>query len=215
MKTPEQIVWQVTEARAAEMTYNERMYFPDDLAHRVAWFDTPGDPFALVIQAIEADRAQRPVPETAATSASDRYDEARAALAQLERAYPEGIGRGVTEQRAMNALRALIDPPATEETPEQIAHRLLATTALPKIGETIACTELEKITGEAITRAVHAGIQAAWDSWEAENAPGVRVATRDEYTAVCDVIDAVKTDDRSEDTDLYAGRILDALGVHL
>lgn len=38
-------------------------------------------------------------------------------------------------------------------------------------------------------------------------------ATRKEYEAVCEVIDAVKLDDRQEDTDIYAERILDALGL--
>lgn len=38
-------------------------------------------------------------------------------------------------------------------------------------------------------------------------------ATRKEYDAICDVVDAVKTDDKNEDTDIYAERILDALGL--
>ena len=58
-KTPEQIIQEVMNDRAAEMTTTERMYFPENLAQRVAWFDNPGDPLALIVQCIQADREQR------------------------------------------------------------------------------------------------------------------------------------------------------------
>ena len=42
---------------------------------------------------------------------------------------------------------------------------------------------------------------------------GSRRVTHDQYAALCDVIDRAKNDDRSEDTDVYAGAALDALGL--
>lgn len=39
------------------------------------------------------------------------------------------------------------------------------------------------------------------------------VITREEYGKLCDVIDRVKTDERSLDTDQYAGAIMEALGL--
>jgi hypothetical protein len=41
------------------------------------------------------------------------------------------------------------------------------------------------------------------------------VIDSDQYAAVCDAIDRVKTDDRSLDTDEYAGMVLDAIGAVL
>lgn len=103
-----------------------------------------------------------------ATSSSDRYAEARAALVEYD-AYcaskgvePKGYAASLT-----SALRALITPPATEETPEAIAQRIMR----PVMDQSIAHAA-SRMPG-LIESAVRAGIQAAWESWEPENAPGI------------------------------------------
>lgn len=96
-----------------------------------------------------------------ATSSSDRYEAARKAL----EAYDRGPHLRAVE-RVADALRALIEPSATGETPEQIA----GTIADKYLLDTLAYTNPDVLA--AITAAVHAGIQAAWESWEPENAPG-------------------------------------------
>ncbi|WP_137878676.1 hypothetical protein [Microbacterium sp. 4NA327F11] len=213
LKTPEQIA-----AMEAQFIYAA--------AHECHVTDVGADDPGLaeteraVRNLIEADRAQRSHVVTIQEEGYDRHAEARAILADWDRAsIPNDRGLHNAGGFAMHncvsireAFRALLEPPAVEETPYEVAS---------KIGRAITD---DLVTGGLSPRGIadiaalagyNASIQAAWESWVPENAPGVRVATRDEYTAVCDVIDAVKTDDRSEDTDLYAGRILDALGVHL
>ena len=169
----------------------------------------------LMALAIEADRAQRVL---------DRHAEARAALAQYDAAVAEPDDDPGYHKRVdaaldcIEPLRALIEPPATEETVEQITQRhfdLVAHGIVKGRGN----TDRAQITWwglfDQVESAVRAGIQAAWESWEPESAPGVRVVTREQYAAVCDVVDAAKMDDYSEDTDVYAGRIMDALGMVL
>lgn len=67
---------------------------------------------------------------TTASSASDRYAEARAWLAQFDQADAEGrvcwhdMPEGFED--FLPALRAIIEPPATEETAESIADEASA-----------------------------------------------------------------------------------------
>lgn len=150
---------------------------------------------------------------TATSSSSDRYDHAREALAHYTDLLDRiGDGKDVREQDeteaardCAEALRALITPPATEWTAEQTALYLADKHGVLSSPVAVALA----------TEAVHAGIQAAWESWEPENAPGRIVATMEQYGNVCNVIDRAKNDDRSEDTDYYASAVLDVLGVAL
>ena len=100
-----------------------------------------------------------------ATSASERYDEAREALIFYD-GNPSSIS---ARMRIVGALRALIEPPATVETPEQIAQRVTEEWAGRRDEVILGRRDFER----EIAAAVRAGILAAWESWEPENAPGV------------------------------------------
>lgn len=120
-----------------------------------------------------------------ATSSSDRYAQARKALAQFE-AYMEGFCAdefGPEVHRLAEAMRALIEPAAVEESVEEIAQRILASTSLPPVGDSVLFADLEKITRAAIERGVYAGIQAAWLSWEPETATGVPSGSLEQLAA--------------------------------
>ncbi|MDF2990273.1 MAG: hypothetical protein K0S37_787 [Microbacterium sp.] len=115
-----------------------------------------------------------------ATSASDRYEAARNALSEVTGrltrtrlgtlAARETDADLIAMEKAMRALRALIEPAAVNETPEQIADRVTRQYE-PKsfIG-----------LGEAL---VQAGIQAGWNDWEPENAPGLPSGTLEQLAA--------------------------------
>jgi len=114
----------------------------------------------IATKAIEADRAQR----VAATSASDRLRGAREALAEYDaKDYMDSATE--TAENFAELLRELVTPADIIESPKQIAARLYQEARLPL-----------RPTGGAIrdllATAVHAGIDAAWCSWEPENAPG-------------------------------------------
>lgn len=92
-----------------------------------------------------------------ATSSSDRIAAAREALNATQRG---NSARGIAEANKhiadlSAALRALIEPPAIEESVPDIVERVL--------GES-------RGVRPTVTRAVEAGIQAAWESWEPETA---------------------------------------------
>lgn len=116
-----------------------------------------------------------------ATSTSDRYEAARKALADFdanEEAYhelPDGEQEGRNYERyedskldaadsLADALRAIIEPAATLEPPEQIAERILYS---EPVSHDRTLTEWRR----KIAEGVQAGIQAAWNSWEPETAP--------------------------------------------
>lgn len=103
------------------------------------------------------------------TSASDRYEAARKALA-----FNEAVDRGesVAERTARDnladALRALITPPRTGETVEQIAARALNSFPPPYTpGAGYSHGELEQLA----IYAARAGIQNAHETWECEDRP--------------------------------------------
>lgn len=122
---------------------------------------------------------------TAATSSSDRYAEARAALAEFDRQHPEERYSTALENRMSDALRALIEPPATVETPEKIADRLF-----------------DQVWGsglrESLRVAVRVGIQSAWESWEPDDyapRPELELWARD----AADAMFSDKSNDWSEE----------------
>lgn len=99
-----------------------------------------------------------------ATSSSDRIEAARKALADWDSTsptYQDGLASGLAE-----ALRALIESPATMESPEQIAERVMYSEPVPH-DRTLAEWR------QKIAEGVQAGIQAAWQSWEPETTPAV------------------------------------------
>ena len=114
-----------------------------------------------------------------ATSASDRIEAARAVIERMDRAHkmtcsdPSDASRTTLYSEARDALRALITPPATDETPQQIAARIRDREGSP----TWEPDRAGRYTIQQVTlmmrEAVEAGIQAAHEDWEPENAPGV------------------------------------------
>jgi hypothetical protein len=104
-----------------------------------------------------------------ATSSSDRHDAARKVLQCFDKiGTADDPDAELMESAHLMAhiLHTLIEPPATKETPEQIAHTLLTSRDLQD--ERLDAADVLAVT----TAAVKAGIQAAWESWEPENSPG-------------------------------------------
>lgn len=105
-----------------------------------------------------------------ATSSSDRYAKAREAAAGLDAVIhrldidPYDHNHRVRAIRARSALLSLITPPPTLESPEQIAERIILERGLSSSREEWEIEELR----EHLSVAVHAGIDAAWESWEPE-----------------------------------------------
>lgn len=93
---------------------------------------------------------------TSASSSSDRVEAARKALARYdEHNEPRSMNDARMQAYGLaSALRALIEPPATLETPEEIAERILM----------VYSNILTPV--QLMTTAVRSGIDAAWGSWE-------------------------------------------------
>jgi len=111
-------------------------------------------------------------------SASDRYDEARAALASYEALALNTVSTEM-ELRLANALAALIDPATVgPRTPEDIEEAYNTARGNCPITEdySIRTAHLAGLHG-----VYQLGIQAGWEDWEPENAPGM-VDTRATYT---------------------------------
>lgn len=146
---------------------------------------------------------------TAATSASDRYDRARAALLAFTNATPDNGCNDFDRYRLAlelaDATRALIEAPETASLSDEETQRVYNTAYEAAMPEGIAWrgTEFETAHAAARRALVNAGIQAAWESWEPENAPGM-VDTRETYTLAS--LDG--TDD--EASWLTAGHVLTA-----
>lgn len=119
---------------------------------------------------------------TNGTSSSDRYEAARKALAIFDAPHPDDE-HAIATARVTAALRALVEPPATLQTPEQIAEAFAADLLNRGTVEVLGGFPLVKagdggkrwniVYGEAHRQGVLAGIQAAWESWEPESAPGL------------------------------------------
>lgn len=84
--------------------------------------------------------------------------------------WAEGMEAGIA------ALRSLIEPPATEETPESIADSFAKGDGEPfdRVRRWLANDMVtpDEALSLLIQHAYQAGIQAAWESWEPETAPG-------------------------------------------
>lgn len=104
---------------------------------------------------------------TAATPASDRYAAAQKALAAYD-ADPTGRARENALHDCVGALRALITPPATEETAEQIADDVMDEFAARTLPSDTVASAAQIIRG-SLEDAVRAGIQAAWESWQSDD----------------------------------------------
>ncbi|MEV5068910.1 hypothetical protein MRBLMI12_000466 [Microbacterium sp. LMI12-1-1.1] len=107
-----------------------------------------------------------------ATSASDRYEAARDALDNYD-GCPREMRDEFAPHDLADALRGLITPPATDETPQQIAARVRDRQDSPSWEPDRAGRYTVQQVTLMMRAAVEAGIQAAWESWEPENAPGV------------------------------------------
>lgn len=110
-----------------------------------------------------------------ATSSSDRIQAAREALRTYDALCEEPDNDPGFHDRidalveASDALRALIEPPATEEGPKEIAERIVREWMDAEIANNPASTapfDATKDLDTLLTKAVVAGIQAAWESWE-------------------------------------------------
>lgn len=95
---------------------------------------------------------------TEQTSASDRYEAARKALAEYDTEKTKRYPYTAASESMATALRALITPPGIHESEEQIVQRVL--------NETPDGANFNEV--DAIRMAVHAGIQSAHESWEPE-----------------------------------------------
>jgi hypothetical protein len=103
-----------------------------------------------------------------ATSSSDRYDAARKVLQRFDKiGTADDPDAELMESAHLMAhiLHTLIEPPATKETPEQIARSVIDSHVVPGAGS------VSPMTRDLMTAAVKAGIQAAWESREPENSP--------------------------------------------
>lgn len=105
-----------------------------------------------------------------ATSISDRYAKAREALATYDNVQYWGITgteANVARYEVVDALRSLIESPPVVESPEKIAERIM----IERVGEADPTAEYTTDGAEIlgmIAGGIHAGIQAAWESWEPE-----------------------------------------------
>lgn len=236
MKTIEQIARDIAETATLSDTQN-----PETGAHEPVIKDL-GQLAAFIEDGIRADRAQllhgdgdcrscghasdcsthnepalptgpcdckRRIP---ATSASDRYDAARALLAEWDAAAePDDLGLhnaggfGMHQNaRIREVLRALVEHPEVSETANDAAMRVWGSKASADL---VIATRPHHAEVIALLEAMwHAGINAGWESWEPENAPGM-VDTRETYTLAS--LDG--TDDAAEW--VHVGYVLDASDV--
>lgn len=109
------------------------------------------------------------------TSASERIEVARKALAALEAdiaVWGTLYGRKGVTQEAADALRALITPPSVGESDEAIAERIA--------DEHLLDTDCyaDKAVHPALLAAVRAGIQSAHETWEPADRPSQEMMLR-------------------------------------
>jgi len=104
-----------------------------------------------------------------ATSASERYEKARAILARYDAidsdddpGYHDRVDAAID---GLGALRAFIEPAATDESVNEIADRLSGTVGYHDGQVMFGNVDVRNL----LTRAVLAGIQAAWNSWEPDD----------------------------------------------
>ncbi|UOE45940.1 hypothetical protein [Agromyces larvae] len=106
---------------------------------------------------------------TTATSYTARMDAARAALAGYDEAAKAGTPHFRHASRIAAALRALIEPPATDENAEAVAVRVALDYSKREPFRAARLAEVSSSVKQIATAAVHAGIQAAWESWEPDD----------------------------------------------
>ena len=104
------------------------------------------------------------------SSASDRYDAARKALAEWDNGGVPGVRAA---HDLAEVLRALITPPGVHESEEQIAVRILEKLVSdePFIAAIIGGANLTRHVKALVAEGVRAGIQAAHETWECEDRP--------------------------------------------
>lgn len=117
-----------------------------------------------------------------ASSASDRTEQARIALTEYDHVVRSGLGTGYTMDILAAALRSMVEPAATDETPEQVAdewdthlrtYGLVVTFGL----DAVLRPDTYALYREAYLAGIRRGIVMGWNSWEPETAPGVPSGT--------------------------------------
>ncbi len=109
---------------------------------------------------------------TEQTSASDRYEAARKALARFWN--PDDLAEMEIQGELVHALEALVTPPGVGESEAQIverwAGRLRRRGAIEVLGEEAVfnATDHHGQSIESFRQGVRAGIQSAHESWEPE-----------------------------------------------
>lgn len=119
-----------------------------------------------------------------ASSASDRIEQARAAIA----AYREAHDVDLVIDNLVNALESMISPAAIDETPEQVADEWYAGLQQRGLVETYGLGKVTDPTPFGLHRAaylagIRTGIVMSWNSWEPETAPGVPSGTVEQLIA--------------------------------
>ena len=129
-----------------------------------------------------------------ATSSSDRIQAAREALrlalSRQAHMVPGDCRECDDLDVYISALRALIEPPATEEGPAEIAERIMR----DQVGDAdraVTYTTNGAEILDMIAEGVQAGTLAGWESWEPEtaNIPNEVYVIQDEMGEVIDVTD--------------------------
>jgi hypothetical protein len=130
------------------------------------------------------------------TSASERVEAAREALAEYGRSQPSDYERAYADPLAA-ALRALITPPSVGESEEAIvedfATRLREQGAIEILGQdaVFRATDHHGQSVTAFRQGVRAGIQSAHETWEPADRPSQEMMLRWlglDYTIDGDVI---------------------------
>ncbi|MDF2506309.1 MAG: hypothetical protein K0Q52_168 [Microbacterium sp.] len=107
-----------------------------------------------------------------ATSASDRYDEARALLAAFD-GTPNVIKDDFNPHTLADALRAVVEPAAVNESVDEWVEREINAERLEVAFRVAGDKDGMQFLRQVLAHAVQAGIQLGWNSWEPENAPGL------------------------------------------
>ncbi len=133
-----------------------------------------------------------------ATSSSDRIEAAREALKLMRARQAHTVPGDCREcddlDIYIDAIRALIEPPATDEAMDAEQTQAIYNRAYykhEKIGSTAA--ETEHAHAAAREALYQAGIQAAWESWEPESAPGMPSGSLEQLAAEAEeALDAIE-----------------------
>lgn len=147
--------------------WEEQEVYLTRINSRTAYFRGPyyvGELAVDVEKVIEIKESGRAAENTPQTSASDRIEAAREALAEYDRSQPSDYEAAYADPLA-DALRALITPPSVGESEEEVIKRAALMTML--------YGEREGLSVHGFVRAgvrfgFHAGIDFAHERWEPE-----------------------------------------------